>query len=49
MARRVSPRPQGLAAEQVVDIDSVSRCISRDFADDVPYWKHNGFYSAAWT
>jgi hypothetical protein len=28
----------------VHDIYSVSSCISDDFADYIPYWKHNGFW-----
>ena len=44
MAKRVSPRPEWLAADQVVDIYSVSRCISAAFADYIPYWKHNGYW-----
>jgi hypothetical protein len=44
MAKRVSPRPEWLAAEQVVDIYSVSHCISKNFAHYIPYWKHNGYW-----
>src|SRR4051812_9508347 len=33
MAKRVSDSPEWLAAEQVVDIYSVSGCISKDFAN----------------
>jgi hypothetical protein len=44
MAKRVSIRPQWIAAERVVDVYSVSNCISNDFADYVDYWKHNGFW-----
>jgi hypothetical protein len=44
MAKRVSPRPEWLAAEQVVDIYSVSGCISEAFADFIPHWKHNGYW-----
>src|SRR5262249_37431297 len=43
-AKRASPRPEWLAAEQVVDIYSVSGCISAAFADYIPYWKHNGYW-----
>ncbi len=31
-------------APQVVDIYSVSGCISENFADYIPYWKHNGYW-----
>jgi hypothetical protein len=44
MAKRVSPRPEWLAAERVTDIYSVSGCISKNFANYVPYWKHNGYW-----
>jgi hypothetical protein len=44
MAKRVISRPQWLSAEQVVDIYSVSGCVSRDFASWVGYWKHNGYW-----
>ncbi len=44
MAKRVSPRPEWLAAERVADIYSVSMCISKNFADYIPYWKHNGYW-----
>lgn len=44
MAKRVSPRPEWIAAEQVVDIYSVSGCISAGFAEYIPYWKHNGYW-----
>lgn len=42
--KRVSARPDWLAAPQVEAIHSVSGCISADFADYVPHWKHNGFW-----
>jgi hypothetical protein len=44
MAKRVSTRPEWLTAAQVVDIYSVSPCGSRDFAQWVRYWKHNGYW-----
>ena len=44
MAKRVSRSPQWLAAEKVVDIYSVSGCVSADFAQYIPYWKHNGYW-----
>jgi hypothetical protein len=31
-------------APQVIDIYSVSNCISESFADYIPYWKHNGYW-----
>jgi len=44
MAKRVSARPEWLAAGTVVDVCSVSRCVSKDFADYIPYWRHNGYW-----
>jgi len=43
LAKRVSKRPDWLRA-QVVDIYSVSGCVSEDFADYIDYWKHNGYW-----
>ena len=31
------------AAPQVIDVYSVSNCLSKNFADYTPYWKHNGY------
>jgi hypothetical protein len=44
MAKRVSLHPDWLKAEQIVDLYSVSGCISKNFADYIPYWKHNGYW-----
>lgn len=44
MAKRIVARPDWLDANQVVDIYSVSNCISKDFADYIDYWKHNGYW-----
>lgn len=44
MAKRVSPRPQSVKADRVADIYAVSRCMSRDFADYINYWRHNGYW-----
>jgi hypothetical protein len=44
LAKSVYRRPEWLKAPQVVDIYSVSGCISEDFADYVSYWKHNGYW-----
>ena len=41
MAKHVAARPDGLKANQVKDIYSVSNCISDDFADYINLWKHN--------
>lgn len=44
MAKHVSRKPEWLKAEAVLDIFSVSGCISKDFADYINYWKHNGYW-----
>ena len=35
MAKRVAKKPEGWLGERVVDVYSVSGCISKDFADYV--------------
>ncbi|HVP41958.1 MAG TPA: hypothetical protein VMS96_00920 [Terriglobales bacterium] len=44
MAKRVRKKPAWLPAPHVIDIYSVSNCQSEDFADYIPYWKHNGYW-----
>ena len=44
MAKRIAPRPDWINAPGVVDICSVSCCISDAFCDYVQYWKHNGYW-----
>jgi hypothetical protein len=44
MAKRIATRPEWLKADGLVDVYSVSHCVSRDFADYIPYWKHNGWW-----
>jgi len=45
MAKRVAPRLEGLKLPvHVIDIFSVSGCISTNFVDYIPYWKHNGYW-----
>jgi hypothetical protein len=44
MAKRVAARPDWLVAERVADLYSVSGCISKDFADYIDDWKHNGYW-----
>jgi hypothetical protein len=44
MAKRISKRPDWIKAPHVAEIYSVSGCISENFADYVPYWKHNGYW-----
>ena len=44
MAKRVACRPEWMKAERVVDVYSVSNCVSRDFTDYIGFWRHNGFW-----
>lgn len=44
MAKRIVTQPDWLKANRVVDIYSVSSCISKNFADYIDYWKHNGYW-----
>lgn len=44
MAKRIHSRPEWLDADSVVDVYSVSNCVSKSFADYINYWKHNGFW-----
>jgi len=36
--------PEGLNCTNVTKIYSVSHCISKDFADYIPFWKHNQYW-----
>lgn len=42
--KKVERAPAQLNAEAVEDIYSLSGCISRNFADYMDYWKHNGYW-----
>ena len=44
MYKKISNKLDGLTADQVSDIYSVSSCVSDDFADWVNFWKHNGYW-----
>jgi hypothetical protein len=44
MAKRVKMKPEWLQAPHVVDIYSVSNCQCENFADYIPFWKHNGYW-----
>ena len=44
MAKKVMGRPEWLKVDSVVDIYSLSGCISDYFTDYVVYWKHNGYW-----
>jgi hypothetical protein len=44
MAKRIRKKPDWLHAPEVIDIFSVSGCVSEYFADYINYWKHNGYW-----
>lgn len=44
MYKRIVNRPDGLNCQNVSGIYSVSGCISSNFADYIPYWKHNKYW-----
>jgi hypothetical protein len=44
MAKKIAKKPDWLTAENVVEVYSVSHCMSADFADYINFWKHNGYW-----
>jgi hypothetical protein len=44
MARKISAKPDWIKASGVVDICSVSYCISEAFCHYIGHWKHNGYW-----
>lgn len=44
LAKHVAQRPATLRAERVSAIGSVSGCLSRNFADYITFWQHNGYW-----
>jgi len=44
MARKISAKRDWIKAPDVVDICSVSYCISEAFCDYIQHWKHNGYW-----
>ena len=44
LAKRVARKPEFLKAPDVVDIFSVSNCVSADFAEYIQYWEHNSHW-----
>ena len=44
MYKRMAPRQEWLNCENVTKIYAVSNCISKDFTNYVPYWKHNQYW-----
>jgi hypothetical protein len=44
MAKAVSNKPEWIKASGVVDIYSLSNCVSPAFCDYIRHWKHNGYW-----
>ena len=44
MRKRVARNAEWLKADAVVDIYSISNCLSNDFADYINFWRHNGYW-----
>jgi hypothetical protein len=44
MAKKVLAKPDYLKTDRIIDVYSVSHCMSSDFADYVQYWAHNGYW-----
>jgi len=44
MAKMVVGKPDWVTAGNVLDIYSISNHASRDFADYINFWKHNGYW-----
>ncbi len=40
----IAERPEHLTSGEIRDIYSVSNCLSKDFADYIQYWQHNGYW-----
>jgi hypothetical protein len=44
MYKQIVAQPEWLNCTNVIKIYSVSGCVSKDFADYIPYWKHNKYW-----
>jgi len=44
MAKKVAGWSEGFQKGSFEDIHSVSGCISENFTEYIPFWKHNGFW-----
>ena len=44
MAKKISAKPDWIEACGIVDIYSVSYCISEAFCEYIQHWKHNGYW-----
>jgi hypothetical protein len=44
IAKKISAKPHWINAPGVVDVCSVSYCVSEAFCDYIQHWKHNGYW-----
>lgn len=44
MLKHIVPCPSWIKAAGVADIVAVSGCVSKDFADYIDHWRHNGYW-----
>ncbi len=44
MAKRVLRKPEWMASSGVMDIYSVSPCLCENFGNNIPHWRHNGYW-----
>jgi hypothetical protein len=44
MYKKIAMRPDYIKNPNVIDIYSLSGCISKDFSDYINHWKHNGYW-----
>ena len=44
MYKKIVIKPDWLKAANIVDVYSLSNCISHGFADYINYWQHNGYW-----
>ena len=44
MLKKIVLRPAGIEADSVIDIYSVSNCISPNLSNYESYWRHNGYW-----
>ncbi len=44
MAKYIEAKTDWLRTDQVVEIVSVQSCFSKDFADWIHFWRHNGYW-----
>ena len=42
--KTVAQKPDWIKTKSVYDIYSLSACVSKDFAEYINYWKHNGYW-----